>query len=296
MYGYACGSPDVAKKEKTSPATTSSADLYGYGSGSPDVGKGNAAPAAPASSSYGGSPLGRSNNQLRRRRSGVGINVGPPQQGLQTQSQHEPSRRVPPERRNSAIQVRMRGENRPVQRRRSIDFAPKVHVKEVEPVSQLTNDVRKLWLQADDFDAMKQHRRALLVQYKERQQQEQAAVNPNAAPILMAPRLASITHTNEKNHEDSFRGLERYIDKSGRRTKNAAWDTVLLEQDEQECSGIFDEKRISELYKYTTQESPEKAVARAQQDREAVEEYLMSPRTTKLMMTRSKFKALRRVS
>jgi hypothetical protein len=183
----------------------------------------------------------------------------------------------------------MRGEPMPVERRRSIDFAPKVHVKEVEPVTTLTDNIRDLWLQADDFDGMKQHRRALLQQYKERHHRARALRG------IMAPDLTSIHHANEENDQDSYRGLERYIDKSGRRQKNLAWDTVLLEQDEQECSGYYDESRIAELYKFSTQESPEKAVARAQQDREAVEDYLMSPRTEKLM-AKSKIKAFRRVS
>jgi hypothetical protein len=208
-------------------------------------------------------------------------------------------------RRNSAIEVRVRGERNPVQRRRSIDFAETVHVKEVQPMKDLAEDINDLWLQADDFAAMKEHRRSLLRKYKEQQRHHgnDGSRNTTNRPNLMAPNLGQddimaksvIHHTNEGNSDDSFRGLEKYIDKSARRQKNMAWDSVLLEQDEQECSGYFDENRIAELYKYSTQESPEKAFARAQQDRAAVEDYLMSPRTTKLM-AKTKFKALRRVS
>lgn len=286
VYGYEAGSPDVAKKN---------CPLYGYESGSPDVPRGSnlvsentdhyrtatatnfqydgtrvpRRSSLKACSSYGGEPLGGRSNHGERRR--------------------------PPPRRNSAIEVHVRGERNPVQRCRSIDFANKVHVKEVEPVRDLTDNIRDLWLQAEDFAEMKQHRRSLLEKYKLRQRRGSADMvissDDTAAPTL----LASIHHTDEGNYDDSFRGLERYIDKSGRRQKNMAWDTVLLEQDEQECSGYFDEHRIAELYKYTTQESPEKAFVRAQQDREAVREYLTSPRTTKLMAS-SKFRALRRVS
>jgi hypothetical protein len=258
VYGYESGSPDVSRKNRSSAA-----ELYGYEPGSPDLARGDndkvvsentdhyrtasatnyqydgtripRRSSLKTCSSYGGEPLSGRSNDVERRR--------------------------PPPRRNSAIEVHVRGERNPVQRRRSIDFANKVHVKEILPVKDLTDNIRDLWLQPDDFAQMKEHRRSLLQKYK---------------------------HANESNLDDSFRGLERYIDRSGRRQKNMAWDTVLLEQDEQESSGYFDEYRIAELYKCTTQESPEKAFARAQQDREAVQEYLTSPRTSKLMARTSR--------
>lgn len=267
----------------------------------------------------------------------------------------------------NVVEVRMRGERNPIQRRRSIDFARTVQVKEVQPISQLNEDVRELWLQADDFAAIKEHRRSLLKRYKEREASGQtirsasynhtsaitataafaaaANANANAAayatnndddgigvgsyPLLFAatttapppppppPDFSStqaqaqqqptstttatattvvrMMSSSSEEENDSFRGLEKYIDKSGRRQKNMAWDTVLLEQDTQEVSGHFDEERIAELYRLQTQESPEKALARAAQDRAAVEEYLMSPRTTRLMQ-KTKMQAMRRLS
>lgn len=50
-----------------------------------------------------------------------------------------------------------------------------------------------------------------------------------------------------------------------------------------EYQGTFDENKIAKLYQQHTQECPQKAARRAEQDRAAVEEYLMSPRTMKLM-------------
>jgi hypothetical protein len=285
VYGYESGSPDVSKKGRPSAA-----EVYGYEYDFPDPALGDAnflslntdhyhtgtatnyhydgtrvprRSSLKAFSSYGGEPLSGRRNDCERRR--------------------------PPSRRNSAIEVRVRGEPNPVQRRRSIDFANKVRVKEIESVKNLTDNIRDLWLQADDFAQMKEHRRSLLQKYKHHN--DSADTTMATSNRLIAPTLTTVLHANESNHDDSFRGLERYIDKSGRRQKNMAWDTVLLEQDEQECSGYFDEYRIAELYKYTTQESPEKAFARAQQDREAVQEYLTSPRTSKLMA-----RTLRRVS
>jgi hypothetical protein len=285
VYGYESGSPDISKNNRSSTA-----ELYGYESGSPDLALVDNKIAADSTDSnrtataikyqYDGTRVPR-RSSLK-----AGSSYGEqPLSGRRSPSE----RRRPPPRRNSAIEVRVRGERNPVQRRRSIDFANKVLVKEIRSVTEMTDNVGDLWLQADELAQMKEHRRSLLQKYK-----HHGDIADNATPASnpkVAPALATIHHANESNHDDSFRGLERYIDKSGRRQRNIAWDAVLLEQDEQECSGYFDEYRIAELYKYTTDQSPEKAFARAQQDREAVQEYLTSPRTNKLMA-----RTLRRVS
>ena len=314
-YGYGDGAPDVASSSGTV------ADSYGYGDAAPDVATTansnndnyygyssdiycNPKPRARATKyEYDGTRVPRRSSlkssggyshSYNEHNPPTNNNIGDDQH----QQQQQPPSRQRAMRRNSAIEVRVRGERRPIERRRSIDFAETVHVKEVEPVKNLTEDIRQLWLQDDDFAEMKERRRNLVKRYKEQQKHGQGGVSSSSA----VPNLPNINggnhavyHTHEGNYDDSFRGLEKYIDKSARRTKNVAWDTVLLEQDEQECSGYFDENRIAELYKFSTMESPEKALARAQQDRAAVEEYLTSPRTAKLM-AKTKFKAFRRVS
>lgn len=157
----------------------------------------------------------------------------------------------------TVIEVRIRGERFPVHRRRSIDFDSTVHVKEVVPVTEDAS-CSELWLQPEDFAMMKKERRAVVQKHKQ----------------------------GEAGEDEDIRGLEKYLDRSGRMLKNRAWDTVLLEQDEQELSGVFNEERIADLYRNTTFKSPEKAAEMALADREAVQDYLLSPRTTKLMMRR----------
>lgn len=155
------------------------------------------------------------------------------------------------------VEVRVRGERFPVHRRRSIDFNATVEVKEVAPVTEDAS-CSELWLQPEDFANMKKDRRAVVQKHKLGQAAE----------------------------DEDIRGLEKYLDRSGRVLKNRAWDTVLLEQDEQELCGVFNDERIADLYRSTTFRSPEKAAAMALADQEAVRDYLMSPRTTKLMMRR----------
>jgi hypothetical protein len=166
----------------------------------------------------------------------------------------------------TTIEVRVRGERFPVQRRRSINFDKRVEIKEVEPVTNLVGNCSEIWLQEEDFAKMKQDRRNLVREIK-----KSGGVLPSSA---------------ESEDTGGMRGLEKYVDKSIRAVKNLAWDTVLLEQDEQELSGDYNEERIADLYRHFTRESPDKAWARAKQDQEEIQDYLLSPRTTKLMLRR----------
>ena len=65
------------------------------------------------------------------------------------------------------------------------------------------------------------------------------------------------------------------------------WDAVLIEQDEQEQFGYYDEEKIAELYSKVQNQhnGQQKVLDRAKQDRKAADDYLMTPRTMKLMKT-----------
>jgi len=86
-------------------------------------------------------------------------------------------------------------------------------------------------------------------------------------------------------HDDSFRGLEKYIDRSGKHQKNMVWDAVFIEQDEQLQFGYYDDERIANLYRsvQNQHDGQQKAVGRAKKDRKAADNYLMTPRTLKLL-------------
>mmetsp|Transcript_50993 Transcript_50993/g.122932 ORF Transcript_50993/g.122932 Transcript_50993/m.122932 type:complete len:571 (+) Transcript_50993:500-2212(+) len=408
VYGYGSGSPDVHKtktahqlqQELRMAAENMDNGVGRNGSNISNVARNSPAGAMLSSSMH--NPRGTNvihhtydRTRIPRRSSLKSSNSGglPTLQGRRPNNGSGPSTRRGVSRhhsidcaRSTMIEVRMRGERRPVQRKRSIDFSKTVQVKEVEPVTVLTEDIRDLWLQADDFVAMKEHRRSLLKKYKEAQalqeqqetEQEQNKMSPSqhqpssssssnnhhahvqttklsggisfvksclrrssgshvtpeavTAPMEVPATLSSAKNagqnpgvatsntegsasvnnsnndtgsadneddeeTNDKystpfkkkivkevmGADDSFRGLEKYIDKSTRRNKNIGWDAVLLEQDEQEFHGKFDEDKIANLYRQQTSECPEKAARRAEQDRAEVESYLMSPRTMKLM-------------
>ncbi len=88
-----------------------------------------------------------------------------------------------------------------------------------------------------------------------------------------------------RENSDSFRGLEKYIDRSGKHQKNMVWDAVLIEQDEQLQFGYYDDERIASLYRtvQNQHDGQQKAVGRARKDRKAADNYLMTPRTLKLL-------------
>ena len=87
------------------------------------------------------------------------------------------------------------------------------------------------------------------------------------------------------NNSDSFRGLEKYIDRSGKHQKNMVWDAVFMEQDEQLQFGYYDDERIADLYRsvQSQHDGHQKAMGRARMDRKAANNYLNTPRTLRLL-------------
>lgn len=63
------------------------------------------------------------------------------------------------------------------------------------------------------------------------------------------------------------------------------WDTVLIEQDEQEQFGYYDDEKIAKLYQNVQKQhnGQQKVLDRANQDRVFANDYLMTPRTMKLV-------------
>lgn len=163
----------------------------------------------------------------------------------------------------TTIEVKVRGQCVPVVRRRSIDFARSVRVKEVTPVMALIeNEGRELWLQGDDFKQMKLERKKIV----------RSIINNKAE--------------GRENKDMDLRGLEKYVDKTIRQAKQVAWDTVFIEQDEQEMAGLYSPEKLAEVYKHYTRESPAKAVSKAEDDRKQIQDYTNTPRTKRLMMRR----------
>lgn len=116
-------------------------------------------------------------------------------------------------------------------------------------------------------------------------------VDPTYHGLYMGNATSSFMSTSSagsslSGHDsDSFRGLEKYIDRSGKHQKNMVWDAVLIEQDEQLQFGYYDDEKIASLYRtvQNQHDGQQKALDRARKDRKAAEKYLMTPRTMKTM-------------
>jgi hypothetical protein len=155
------------------------------------------------------------------------------------------------------ITVTLPGDNRPVRRRTSISFDQKEHVKEVEPVSSLTEDPKKLWFQADEFNQIREKARMLTY----------IAVNGGDGMV--------------KEKKLCTRGLESHIDsKNVQEEQSLAWKSVFLEQSHQREKGTCDDETVSKMYQLASMESQARARTRACQDEANIVRYTRHTRRT----------------
>jgi hypothetical protein len=148
------------------------------------------------------------------------------------------------------ITVTLPGKNRPVRRRTSISFDQKEHIKEVEPVSSLTEDPKKLWFQAEEFNMIREKARMLTY----------IAVNGGDG-MVKAKNICT-------------RGLESHIDsKNVQEEQSLAWKSVFLEQSHQREKGTCDDETVSEMYQLASMQSQARARIRACQDEANIVRY-----------------------
>ena len=98
--------------------------------------------------------------------------------------------------------------------------------------------------------------------------------------------------SKETDGGEEFRGLERWgLDKEIVKTrKNDAMGAVLIEQAQQVYSGKeYNDEQIAERYVQSTDGAMIKAHQLGQQDHDDIQNYLMSPRTQKLMSLSPKY-------
>lgn len=180
------------------------------------------------------------------------------------------------------VEVRIRGERLPVQRRRSIEFDPQgPTIQTFTPMKALASE-HELWLQPDEMNQMKQDRRAAVKKLQHKVKREQMSCMDGSTGSGESTTIAE----EDEEEEEEFRGLEKYVDKSARHRKMNAWDAVLWEQEQQEFNNSFNDEKIKSIYQKTSDGTPEKAALLAAQDAADIEKYLMTPRTTKLMLRR----------
>jgi hypothetical protein len=158
------------------------------------------------------------------------------------------------------LQVYIRGERNPVLRRSSIGFEPTTEINYVVSVRSLTDTPEELWFQKEEFRVMKEQIKIV------------------SDKLMRGKKLKA---------GDDIRGLEKYANaKSYRKNMELARTSVMLEQDIQEWSGDFDTSglRIRVASQRITEQSLKASEERAAKGAKDIEDYLLTPRTKKLML------------
>ena len=211
------------------------------------------------------------------------------------------------------IEVRVRGQDQPIRRSRSIDFNRRVKVQEITPVTEMDHNVSKddIWLQPHELKEMKAQRRRDIKQYEHVMQRRSNSMDmsmggggdrrmthpygsdeggdPTSSPTSVGDDATAAGVGGDDVGECCFRGLERYITVNKRVVKDRrlnAYHAVIMEQAKQEYDGVFNDTAIAALYKAkgSTRQSKHAARIAAVQDANDIESYLMSPQTKKLVV------------
>jgi hypothetical protein len=264
-YGYEEASPSATETYGYGDATPD--DKYGYGNAKPDdkYGYGNAKPDDGDTTPDDKAKYGYGDDAAPDDKAKYGYGDDDDDTTPRVSSSRTPRRSsmkqsgVP--RRSSIqfggeIQVNLPGKKRPVRRRTSISFNETINIKNVVPVSQLTDEPEALWFQDEEYDRILDKSYSLVDRVEER------GDLPGGKKYCV-------------------RGLEKLMAKNAdglKQRKYDLWDSVLDEQDLQRHHGTFDDEFMGNICKSSTEKSHQEAVGRATQDAAEIENYLRSTR------------------
>ena len=167
-------------------------------------------------------------------------------------------RRSPSIQHTGTRQIRMPNTGKIIKRKTCVSWDEKVRVRNVPPVSSLTDTPEQLWFQDDEFREIKETC-FLIIDVME---------SATEAIIMNDDSYAFLTN------KICIRGLERHMSHKAEVTqarRYAAWDAVLDEQENQMLSNTFNENAMANAYKLRTMESRMEAIRMAQQDRKDIE-------------------------
>lgn len=140
------------------------------------------------------------------------------------------------------------GESR--KKRMSITFAEKEDVHEVQSVSDMVDNPKRLWFQSSEYE----HIQSKIYEMIEVAQKTKAG---EGRPSWVC-----------------MRGLEPVVDHECAASRQEASEMVLDEQKMQKAHKKYDEEYIRDMYRFHAVESQERAQERAAKDADEVEEYL----------------------
>jgi hypothetical protein len=147
------------------------------------------------------------------------------------------------------IEVNLPGKREPVRRRTSISFCEEAQVREIVPVESLTGEPGCLWMQDEEYSAIKEK---------------------------MCSIIRAVDTGEASTKKYCIRGLEGHFGEgaeSKELSRGTGWDAVLLEQHLQQNEGNFDDEGISMMYRLSSIESKIQAARRATRDESEIEHY-----------------------
>ncbi len=135
-------------------------------------------------------------------------------------------------------------------KRTSIKFAETEDVYEVQSISDLVDNPKRLWFQTSEYEHIQ-------------------------AKIYEMIEVAQTTKASEDRPTwVCMRGLESVVDREIAASRQEASGMVLDEQKMQKAHKKYDEEYIRDMYRFHTVESQERAQERAAKDADEVAEYL----------------------
>lgn len=148
------------------------------------------------------------------------------------------------------VTVYLPGKDTPVRRRSSIKFSDAVKVRNVESLKSLTDSVKDLWFQGEEYARMRRNSWDLVSRVERGQ-------------------------TGIGTKKFCVRGLERLLDRETvLHNREKAWKTVFVEQDLQRSRGNFDDGYVARAYRCSTKECAQAAASRGKQDEKAIHSYV----------------------
>mmetsp|Transcript_45655 Transcript_45655/g.111196 ORF Transcript_45655/g.111196 Transcript_45655/m.111196 type:complete len:284 (+) Transcript_45655:524-1375(+) len=136
-------------------------------------------------------------------------------------------------------------------KRTSISFAESAVIKEVQPVSDMVEDSKRLWFQSSEYEGIQEKIFDMVEEAKKSQKDK------TAKPSWV-----------------DLRGLEPVLDRSIAESRKEATSTLIDEQEALKMQGTYDQEYLRDMYMFHSVDAQIRAEERAGKDAKEVEEYL----------------------
>ena len=193
-----------------------------------------------------------------------------------------------------------------IKRVRSVEFNTRVRVQEVETLVDVGGNANELWLQKEELKQLRQNRRVEAKQYRDIIRSRSKSPTPDSMNNTNKKQSSMLppTCTIDKDDEGiSYRGLEKYVDDRVVIRRANSREAVLDAQNQIKVMGGLrrnakfggntttnassdddNDETIATLYRQSSTIANMTAQQLGQLDAMDIQDYLMTPRTKKLLV------------